>query len=83
MNLKEILIKNLMEEMDKKNNFIDNLIKEVEKIQKEKFEIETNFQNYISNPNLNFSKEILLCNGLRHLKVKSYFLLKNLKNYSI
>ena len=83
MNLKEILIKNLMEEMDKKNNFIDNLIKEVENIRKEKFELETNFQNYISNPNFNFSKEIMLGNDIRHLKVKSYFLLKNLKNYSI
>ena len=70
MNQKEILIKNLMEEMDKKKNLVDNLIKEVEKVKKEKLELEINFQNYISNGNSNFSREIILGNDFRHLKVK-------------
>ncbi len=70
MNQKKILIKNLMEEMDKKKNLIDNLIKEVEKVKREKQELETNFQIYISNANSNFSREIILGNDIRHLKVK-------------
>jgi hypothetical protein len=69
MNQKENLIKNLMEDMDKKTNLIDNLIKEVEKVKKEKQELESNFQNYISNPNQNFSREIMLGNDIRQLKV--------------
>lgn len=75
MNHKENLIKNLMEDMDKKTSLIDNLIKEVEKVKKEKQELESNIQNYISNPNLNFSREIMLGNDIRQLKViKLYYL---------
>ena len=63
------IIKALVSDFDKKTNLIDNLINEVEKVKKEKQELESNFHNYISNPNLIFSKEIMFGNDIRQLKV--------------
>lgn len=70
MNNKEVLINNLMEEMEKKKSLIDSLIKEIESVKKEKLELENNFQTYISNPN--YTREILINNDIKHLKVNFY-----------
>jgi len=72
MNNKQILIINLIEETEKKSKLIDNLINEIESIKKEKLELEINLQNYISNSNINNTKEIMINNDIKHLKVNNF-----------
>jgi hypothetical protein len=66
MKNKENLIKNLMEDAERKKSLLDNLIQEIELLKREKLEMKNNF-HYFSNQNYN--REIQLNNDFKHLKV--------------
>lgn len=71
------MVQRLLEEIQKKNSLINNLIKEVEVVNREKSEQEINFQKIlkeIRNPQLNnHSREFYIMNqDLKHFKVLIY-----------
>lgn len=71
------MVQRLLEEIQKKNSLINNLIKEVEVVNREKSEQEINFQKIlkeIRNPQLNnHSREFYNMNqDLKHFKVLIY-----------